>query len=122
MPQSEESDSFSDNDHRYGSDAITGAADRIMEKTAQKKKSRGRSCPVCLKGFQMRRQPPLHVVCSGCRIPVHKRCLSKKALMGNFTCEECASATLKLVPSFNETQSSAVGPNIHAKVCSSGPG
>ena len=56
------------------------------------------------------------------RIPVHKRCLSEKQVMDKFICDACASATLKLVPSVNESQSSNVGPNVHAKVCSSGPG
>ena len=30
MPQSDETDSFSDNDHQYGNDALTGGADRLL--------------------------------------------------------------------------------------------
>ena len=140
LPNSEDSDSFSDGDHPYGQDALTGAA-KISEKPG-KKRGKAVSCPICHKGFQMRRQPPLHIVCSGCSIPVHKRCVPKKELMVPFECLKCSSATMKVVPSGNEhaheslpskiadtttpsisiSESVTVQPNIHAKVCFSGPG
>ena len=140
LPQSEDSDSFSDDDHQYGSDALTGAAGKIVEKP-RKKKSKPMQCPICIKGFQLRRQPPLHVVCSSCSIYVHKRCVPKKHLKSIFVCSKCSSATMELIPSDNGSQPCEiespiaphhnasesvsfipVKPNIYAKVCSSGPG
>ena len=38
LPQSEDTDSFSDNDHNYGTDAVTGGADRLLNRQVGKKR------------------------------------------------------------------------------------
>ena len=43
LPQSEDTDSFSDNDHHYGADAVTGGADRLLNRQIGKKKPNRKS-------------------------------------------------------------------------------
>lgn len=45
-------------------------------------------CPVCKKGFQLNRLPPLHLNCSKCKAPTHKRCISKPN-EAPFLCVDC---------------------------------
>ena len=45
-------------------------------------------CPVCKRGFQLRRDPPLHSVCCECGKFTHKRCI--KNLEDVFVCCKCS--------------------------------
>ena len=45
-------------------------------------------CPVCKRGFQLKRNPPLHVACSVCQKLTHKRCI-KETQEVQFVCEKC---------------------------------
>ena len=44
-------------------------------------------CPVCKRGFQLRRDPPLHLACLGCGNFTHKRCI--KNMEVEFFCLKC---------------------------------
>ena len=58
--------------------------------------NRKRLCPVCKKGFQLRRLPPLHISCSNCKLLVHKRCLkdSSSTLCEAFKPDVCCTTML----------------------------
>ena len=45
-----------------------------------------RSCKTCKRGFQLRRDPPLHISCRICKLLVHERCLS---LSSSLICRSC---------------------------------
>ena len=50
-------------------------------------------CPVCSRGFQLRRDPPLHLLCSACGKPSHTRCIPKqKRGERTFVCVKCKPA------------------------------
>ena len=53
------------------------------------KKSR-EICSVCSRGFQLRREPPLHLLCSSCGKPTHTRCVRKlNRSLSSFLCQKC---------------------------------
>ena len=49
--------------------------------------NRKQLCPVCKRGFQLRRLPPLHISCSKCKLLVHKRCLKDSSSTLCVACE-----------------------------------
>ena len=65
-------------------------------------------CPVCKKGFQLGRVPPLHLNCNDCKKPTHKRC-TPKSKEGKFVCSTCqtsrANASESLSPQLPSQQS-----------------
>ena len=67
-------------------------------------------CPVCRKGFQLRRSPPLHVSCAVCQVLYHERC--RKDLAQEFVCPKCASSPSipAPVPSPSTVQDPAPSP------------
>ena len=73
------------------------------------KKSRD-LCYVCARGFQFRRSPPLHMLCSACEKPIHIRCVQKADRKSrNFLCPKCRPAPAN-VASPPPTQSCVAAP------------
>ena len=60
----------------------------------RKKASEGKKqlCPVCRKGFQLRRDPPLHLACTNCGKFTHLRCI--KSNEESFVCVKCKDASM----------------------------
>ena len=47
-------------------------------------------CLVCSRGFQLKRLPPLHLLCATCSKPTHIRCVkSMNRSLRNFNCMKC---------------------------------
>ena len=95
-------ESFSDPDDPFVSDPVVQAGDplasdpvlqgqrRKKNPEAAKKNERKQLCPVCKRGFQLRRLPALHVACDGCQMFIHKRCTKDSV---NFVCDKCKPAS-----------------------------
>ena len=49
-------------------------------------------CPVCGKGFQLGRVPPLHILCKTCKNPTHRRCTPTPRNDDGFLCVKCMPA------------------------------
>ena len=65
-------------------------------------------CPVCSKGFQLRRNPPLHTVCKSCKKTVHNRCLRRNtSTISSDICYQCNNPSGEaLLDSLGEAQES----------------
>ena len=69
--------------------AALGIGRRRADAAAKKKSSQANKkqlCPVCKRGFQLRRVPPLHITCAACKALVHKRCLK---VSSTTICDSC---------------------------------
>ena len=149
-PHSSESDSSVDQDDPYEAQSRRNQPPPPKRKVARKPQGKRPICPICDKGFQLGRTPPLHLNCAKCANPTHKRCTSHDVTVGSFLCGKCAGKSCNPPPSpsaegsalpsdplpdavpapsplpstLEESAefSSYCGPNKFAKVCSSGPG
>ena len=72
-------------------------------------------CPVCGKGFQLNRMPPLHSNCCKCKKPTHIRCISKPMEV-TFLCCHCekkVSSRKSVSPARNMHQSDSYDDDMH---------
>ena len=89
--------SFSDQDDPFAFDPVLQGRKKktaeAQKKTAEGPNKNGRKqlCLICKRGFQLRRLPPLHVICSGCQVMVHKRCIKQSST--RFICTKCKPST-----------------------------
>ena len=73
-----------------------------LPRATKKKPRKGTSkptrptCPVCGKGFQLGRIPPLHLNCPECTKPTHKRCIAKN--VDTFICIKCVPSESEDLP------------------------
>lgn len=56
-------------------DPFAAALPRHRRRAGDPRREQSQRCPVCSKGFQLRRNPPLHTTCKSCNRKVHNRCL-----------------------------------------------
>ena len=83
--------------------------------SGSKKNGLKQLCPVCKKGFQLRRDPPLHLACSICGKFTHKRCI--KNMHDPFLCTKCSPTSEDLVPDIVSPSSPAAAAQFSALPC-----